>query len=876
MKTTKHATTTAQLVTRLTVPLALVIGFAPIIFYWTFSYVRLATELEGSLKIQAVVLNDFIAKQPDTWDVATDRLLGTLDRYLSYENGFRIYKGNEEVVVAVAPTLPGPFLFRDILLHAFGHPTGRLVGQVSLRQELLIGLVVLGVSLIAAWLVWGPLRRIPLKALATAELNLRTRDLYQRALLDNFPFLVWLKDTENRFLAVNAKFLESTGLPTDDVLIGKPDVETSPLGLTEISPGDARDTLAEGKPRREERWVESNVQRRCFEIYTSPVFLNDQRTGTVGYAQDITARKLSVEALRRSQELEQILAKVSSQLIGLRFETLGETLQPLLDIVGNGIGVGQIHVYLFVDSASTLLSSRSAAGEPRSAPACMGRTLESRDWILSRLRNDETVLIPCDHVLSAEAGQEQRHQEEDDVHSMLIVPLKKSSELLGFMEASDTRPPKAWPPEDISFIETFARILANGIEAARLERTLRYNERRYLDLIENLTEGLCSFDRNGNINFLNKSMANMLGYEAGERLDAASGKGMTEEVVQALREKHQESLRGKTATHAFELVHKEGRRVFINASISPMRDEQGNIVGTMALLSDLTKERVLQLQLIHAQRLEALGQLAAGIAHEINTPAQYVDSNIHFLKSAFDDLLAILKEHDALLKDARAFPPLAEAVEKVEVARKECQVESLLAELPGAFNDTREGLQRIALIVDSVKRFAHPCEDALQLANINDALRSTIVVAQNEWKYVAEVRTDFDPGLPPVPCVLSDINQVVLNLIVNAAHAIAAIPERSADAKGLITVRTRVEDGWAVIEVQDTGTGIPVAIQSRVFDPFFTTKEVGCGTGQGLAISRTVVEEKHRGAITFQTEEGKGTTFIVRLPIDQSEKPGLS
>jgi PAS domain S-box-containing protein len=869
MNTTESATAAARLVTRLTVPLALVIGFAPVIFYWTFSYIRLATQLEGSLKIQAVVLNDFIAKQPDTWDVATDRLLGTLDRYLSYENGFCVYRATGEVVVTVAPTVPGPFLTRDIALHAFGHPTGRLAGQESVRHELATGLAVLGVSLIGAWLVWGPFRHIPLKALAAAEWNLRTRDLYQRALLDNFPFLVWLKDTENRFLAVNAKFLELAGLPSDESVIGQPDVAISPLGLTATPLGEDRDGLAEGKPWRSEQWVEDHASRRCFEIYASSVFLKDRFTGTVGYAQDITARKRSEEALRRSQALEQILARVSSQLIGLRFETLGETLQPLLDSVGEGIGVGQIRVYLFVDAAATLLSSRSDAGECR-PPSSVDHNPETPAWIMARLRYGEIIRIPCGQELPTEAAQEGRGQEDGDIRSMLLVPLMKAADLLGYMTFSAPAAQTDWPPEDTSFIETFARILANGIEAARLERTLRYNQQRYLDLIENLAEGLCAFDRDGNITFINKSMANLLGCKEGERLDADPRRGLTEETAQALREKLQEGLRDNTPTHTFELIHDNGQRLFVSASVSPMRDEQGNIVGTMALISDLTKERVLQVQLIHAQRLEALGQLAAGIAHEINTPTQFVDNNTHFLKSAFEALLAMQREYDALLEDARAFPPLAAAVGRVEAAREACQLEELLAEIPGAFRDASDGLGRIARIVDSVKRFAHPSQDALQLANLNDALRSTLVVAQNEWKYVAEVTTELDPDLPPVPCVLSDINQVVLNLVINAVHAIAAVPGKSADAKGRITVRTRVEDGWAVIEVQDTGTGIPVAIRPRVFDPFFTTKEVGRGTGQGLAISRTVVEEKHQGAIAFDTEEGKGTTFIVRLPIKPS------
>ena len=169
-----------------------------------------------------------------------------------------------------------------------------------------------------------------------------------------------------------------------------------------------------------------------------------------------------------------------------------------------------------------------------------------------------------------------------------------------------------------------------------------------------------------------------------------------------------------------------------------------------------------------------------------------------------------------------------------------------------------------------MKEFSHPGSAEKAQADINKAIESTVTVARNEWKYVADVEMDFDPELPSVPCILGDFNQVILNMIVNAAHAIAGVIGDGSDGKGKIKISTRRDGDSADIRVSDTGTGIPKEAQSRVFDPFFTTKEVGKGTGQGLAIAHDVIVEKHGGSLTFETEEGKGTTFIVRLPFEAS------
>jgi len=181
-------------------------------------------------------------------------------------------------------------------------------------------------------------------------------------------------------------------------------------------------------------------------------------------------------------------------------------------------------------------------------------------------------------------------------------------------------------------------------------------------------------------------------------------------------------------------------------------------------------------------------------------------------------------------------------------------------------------VERVAKIVRAMKEFSHPGPKEKTLTNINRAIENTITVARNEWKYVSEMILDLDPDLPLVPCHPNEFNQVILNLVINAAHAIADVVGKGATNKGKITVSTRRKGDKVEISVKDTGTGIAPEIRSKIFDPFFTTKEVGKGTGQGLAIARSIVVDKHGGTINFETEVGKGTTFTIHLPIGNGGK----
>lgn len=300
---------------------------------------------------------------------------------------------------------------------------------------------------------------------------------------------------------------------------------------------------------------------------------------------------------------------------------------------------------------------------------------------------------------------------------------------------------------------------------------------------------------------------------------------------------------------------------------TPIRDESGKVYAGIALYDDVTESLALERELRQAQKLEAVGQLAAGIAHEINTPVQYIGDNLSFLQESHENLTRVLKTYDRLWRKQLECGAVTEEMQE-ELAKEieEADLEYLFEEIPSSFNQSLEGVKRVNKIVRAMKDFSHPGEEEKTLADINKILENTITVCRNEWKYVAEMEQDLAADLRPVPCFSGDIGQVFLNIIVNGAHAIENFQKSHRNDMGTILVATRQLENGVQIRINDSGGGIPEDIQERVFDPFFTTKERGKGTGQGLAIAYNVVTDKHQGRIFFETEQGKGTTFVIELP----------
>ena len=421
-----------------------------------------------------------------------------------------------------------------------------------------------------------------------------------------------------------------------------------------------------------------------------------------------------------------------------------------------------------------------------------------------------------------------------------------------------------------------ALALANDItERKKTEAALSEAERNYRGIFDEAIIGMFQSTPDGRFLSVNRAMARIFGFDSPAEMIASVHDISQQLYVEPKRYNEfvmvMERI-GSMLSLECEVFRKDGSKIWIASSGRAVRQNRVAIrfEGTT---EDITERRLLRGQHLQAQKLESVGQLAAGIAHEINTPTQYIGDNVRFLRDAFADITDLLANHERLLAAVRDSPVAQEAAQEIAELAERTNTDYLLEEIPKAIEQSLEGVSQVAGLVSAMKEFSHPGTKEKIPLNLNHAIESTITVSRSEWKYVADMETDFDSSLPMVPCLPGEFNQVILNLIVNAAHAIADSLGKKGEQKGKIRVQTLNFPDWVEIRIEDTGTGIPQHAQARIFDPFFTTKGIGKGTGQGLVIARSVVVNKHGGSISFKTEEGKGTTFIIRLPHDGQTLP---
>ena len=410
-------------------------------------------------------------------------------------------------------------------------------------------------------------------------------------------------------------------------------------------------------------------------------------------------------------------------------------------------------------------------------------------------------------------------------------------------------------------------------ERKELEVQLKASEDLFTLITQNVVDLMAIIEPSGHRVYTSPSYLRQLGFDAGE-MEAFSSlellhPGDKASFTEALDRLFAE---GRLDGRHYRLRRKDGQYRDFESNGVVIRDDPGKPPRALLVARDITDRRnaelereQMEVQLRHAQKLEAIGQLAAGIAHEINTPTQYIGDNAIFLRDAFKDVLGFM----ALVQEriSQGALPL-EWEERVQAL----DLDYLQEEIPRAIQQSLEGVGRVSKIVSAMKDFSHPGGALRERVDLNRAIESTITVSRNTWKYVATLETDFDPQLPLVPCFPGEFNQVILNILVNAAHAIEeANGGRASGRLGLIRVSTRQQGDTVEIRISDTGTGIPKEIRSRIFEPFFTTKPVGKGTGQGLSIARAVIVDKHHGKLDLQSEPGQGTTFLLQLPLNPPE-----
>lgn len=646
-----------------------------------------------------------------------------------------------------------------------------------------------------------------------------------RAVIDTVPDYIFVKDTASRFMINNKAHLAVLGAHSQEEVVGKTDSDLFSPQLAQSYRADEQAVIESGQSllNREESYSAHNSDEIRWVSTTKVPLRNSSGdiVGLVGRSRDITEQKQAEEELRR-------------------YEFIVNTSKELMTLIDRD------HNYAAASSAFCQAHNKSRA-------KIVGQHVSSvwgRQTYIDRLQ---------DYLNTSFEGVDVQYEYWFEFG------------MLGSRYIDATY----CPYYDSQGVVTHLVVVSRDItDYKNAEAALKRANTQKEQLLAALPSILIGINGENTITHWNAHAEALFDIDRAEAVGLClktcgiqwDWSRITSALTDCRHKGHPLDL------HDVRYIRADGKEGFLKFTITPFADS-----GSLLLVGqDNTERKVLEGKLAQAQKLEAVGQLAAGIAHEINTPTQYIADNVGFVQASLDKLQTVLNQYRHLLEAGKSGTLSPDLIAAVEDTVRQVRLDYLLNELPLAVEEAMEGIARVTEIVTAMKVFSHPGVETKMAVDINQAIKSTIAVARNAWKYVATIKTDFDPDLPPVLCYPGELNQVILNIFVNAIQAIAETVEDKAEGKGTITVVTRQDGEWVEICISDTGPGIPEAIKPRIFDPFFTTKEVGQGTGQGLAISHAVIVERHGGALNVESQLGQGAAFVIRLPLEAGHDDGAA
>lgn len=691
-----------------------------------------------------------------------------------------------------------------------------------------------------------------------AEQALEASEERYRSLVCNIPDVIWTADAKGRFAYVSPNIEKLSGFSAQDAYeqgwrlflasIHPDDISRATRGFRALFRKSQAFDVECRVRRKSGQWIW--VRNRALTTY--------ERNGTLyadGILSNITVRKRMEESLRVQYKTARALAECISLT-----DAAPSILQSLCRVLGWDCGVfwgvdQKTDALRWVESwqeSARHLGGLEAAQRQLTFPP--GTGVAGTVW-----KTGKPVWIP--DIASLDGPM--KIAAASGLHTAVTFPIVSGNVVLSVMQLFSREVEQ--PDEQVlQMLLAIASQIGPLLDRQRAEEARQQSEERARMLFASIPQPAYVFNVN-TLDFLevNDAAVRQYGYSREQFLRMKVKDIRSPEESERLHQYLQLSPPAKGCAGKWKHLAKDGR--VIDAEVYYHALSYDGQPAHLAIAQDVTEQIRLEIELRHAQKLEAVGRLAAGIAHEINTPIQFVGDNTRFLRDAFADISRVLGKYQRLKQQLDGRPVDQELANEIAETENSVELGYLMEEIPKAIGQSLDGVARVSTLVKAMKAFAHPDAKEKVATDINVALLSTLTVARNEVKYVATVTTDL-AELPQVICNIGEVNQVFLNLLINAAHAIADA-NRSAGDKGLIHIKTSLEPDAVLISVTDNGIGIPENIRDKIFDPFFTTKESGRGTGQGLAIARSVVVERHGGSLTFESEIGKGTTFYVRLPL---------
>ena len=698
---------------------------------------------------------------------------------------------------------------------------------------------------------------------------------YLNALMRNSIDHIYFKDLHSRFTRISDSFAKRQGgVPAD--FIGKSDFDLYGPEHSGEAYEDEQEIIRTGIPIIDKEEKEDWTDGRTTWVSSSKMPFYDftgRIIGTFGISREITKLKQSEIENENMRSFEKLISKISAIFLkhgSSRFlSALSIVLMELSNFFNSKKGCifyldERISKFVKIDEYPVKDHTHNVNFDINKYP----------NWA-KILEQSLTVFDLKQDVLNYGESEEKKFFEANNISQIIIVPLINYTSLVGFIIFEIKDQSRIWLKKYKSLFRILSEVLSNSLSNYEAEKFRYEAEEETLKLLRAVNQStniVIIMDVTGKIEYVNSTFTNITGYSIEEVMGSKPNflmEGLnSNEILKGIWHNIES---GEPWEGRFLDTHKDGKPLWESISLTPIRNSKGEIANLIAILDDITEKIADESRKSVSQRLESIGQLAAGIAHEINTPMQYIGDNTTFLKSSIESLQQYITKMNSMLENELEDnnPSL---VEELNNLKQIFDIEYLLEEIPQSIEQTEIGIKRVTNIVKAMKDFVHPNTKEKVLCNINHGIEVTVTISKNEWKYVADLELQLDDKMPLIYCLQDELNQVILGMIINATQSIEEKFCKKNGKKGKITISTSPDGKDVVIKISDNGNGIKSTNINRIFDPFFTTKEVGKGTGQGLTIAHDLIVNKHGGSISVDSNYGDGTTFTIKIPIGKKNE----